>query len=187
VSRFEVLDTPLSALKVLVRLPIQDSRGYFERLFCTSELRPFLPAEKRIEQVNHTLTITRGTVRGMHFQHPPHAEVKIVSCLRGEVFDVAVDLRRESPTFLRAHGTTLSAENHQSMLIPERFAHGFQTCTDDVELLYFHTAAYRPDDEGGLNALDPRLDIPWPEPICERSARDLAYPFLTDGFAGLDP
>jgi dTDP-4-dehydrorhamnose 3,5-epimerase len=185
--RIEVLDTPLGSLKVLVRLPIEDNRGYFEPMICSAELHPLFPPNRRIEQVNRSLTVTRGTVRGMHFQRPPYAEVKVVGCLRGEVFDVAVDLRRGSPTFLRVHGTTLSAENHRSLLIPEGFAHGFQTLTPDVELLYFHTAVYRPDYEGGLNALDPRLGSPWPEPISERSARDLTFPFLTDGFTGMMP
>ena len=97
------------------------------------------------------MTASRGTVRGMHFQHPPHAETKFVSCLRGEVFDVAVDLRNGSPTFLHWHAEILSADNHRTLVIPEGFAHGFQTLSDDCEMLYFHTAAYNPEAEGGLN------------------------------------
>ena len=107
-------------------------------------------------QINHTLTGRRGTVRGMHYQRPPHAETKFISCLRGEVFDVAVDLRHDSPTFLRWHAEVLSAENHRTLVVPEGFAHGFQTLAEDCELLYLHTAAFAADSEGALNANDPR-------------------------------
>ena len=121
----------------------------------------------------------------MHFQFPPHAEMKLVTCLRGEVFDVAVDLRQNSPTCLKWHAARLSADNHKTLVIPEGFAHGFQTLTDECEMLYFHTAAYQPDAEGGLNALDPAFSIDWPLPITERSARDQAHASLTAGFTGL--
>ena len=126
-----------------------------------------------------------GAVRGMHFQYPPYAETKIVSCLKGEIFDVAVDIRLDSPTFLRWHGEVLSAENRKSLLIPEGFAHGFQTLTDDCELLYLHTAPYTPEAEGALNAQDPRLDITWPCAITEMSDRDRSHPFVGDDFAGV--
>ena len=112
----------------------------------------------------------------MHFQHPPHAETKFISCLTGEVFDVAVDLRRGSPTFLLWHAEILSADNHKTFIIPEGFAHGFQTLTKDCEILYLHTTAYRADAEGGLNASDPRLGIQWPLSIAEQSARDSHIP-----------
>ena len=165
-SCFEILNTPLQRLKLIQRNPIGDHRGYLERMFCTEELQSLIPG-RGIVQINHTLTARRGTVRGLHFQYPPHAETKIVSCLRGEVFDVAVDLRQGSPTFLHWHAEILSAANHKTLVIPEGFAHGFQTLTEDCELLYFHTAAYHPDAEGGLNAQDPRLDIRWPEAVME--------------------
>lgn len=183
-SRFDILDTPLAGLRVLQRKPIGDSRGYLERLFCSEELQALAPS-KYIAQINHTLTASRGTVRGMHLQHPPHAEIKFVSCLRGEVFDVAVDLRHNSPTFLRWHAVLLSADNHKTLVIPEGFAHGFQTLTDDCEMLYFHTAAYQAGAEGGLNAQDPRLAIQWPLPVFGLSPRDAAHPLLDDNFAGL--
>jgi dTDP-4-dehydrorhamnose 3,5-epimerase len=121
----------------------------------------------------------------MHFQYPPYAETKIVSCLHGEVFDVAVDLRRGSPTFLHWHAEILSAENHRTLLIPEGFAHGFQALSEDCELLYFHTAAYQPSSEGGLNAQDPRLQIRWPQAVIELSSRDAAHPLLDEGFVGV--
>jgi dTDP-4-dehydrorhamnose 3,5-epimerase len=182
--RFETSDTPLRGLKILQRKPIADSRGYLERLFCAEELQTLIPGTG-IAQINHTLTTKRGAVRGMHFQYPPHTETKFVSCLRGEVFDVAVDLRRTSPTFLHWHAENLSADSHKTLLIPEGFAHGFQTLTDDCEMLYFHTAAYRSEAEGGLNAQDPLLAIRWPTAITEMSPRDAFYPILTSDFSGM--
>ncbi len=183
-TRFDILDTPLSGLRVLQRKPVGDSRGYLERLFCSEELQALAPG-KHIEQINHTLTASRGTVRGLHFQRSPHAEIKFVSCLRGEVFDVAVDLRHNSPTFLCWHAEVLSADNHKTLVIPEGFAHGFQTLTDDCEMLYFHTAAYQPRAEGGLNPQDPRLAIQWPLPVAGLSPRDAAHPLLGDDFTGV--
>ena len=183
-SSFDILDTPLQGLKVIERKPIGDHRGYLERLFCAEEMQSLIHG-KGIVQINHTLTARRGTVRGLHFQYPPHAEIKLVSCLHGEVFDVAVDLRQGSPTFLQWHAEILSAGNHKTLLIPEGFAHGFQTLTGECELLYFHTAAYRPSAEGGLNVRDPRLDIGWPVPVLELSSRDAAHPPLTDAFIGV--
>lgn len=185
-SRFEILDTPIAGLLVLQRRPLGDQRGYLERLFCSEELAHFL-AGKGIVQINHTLTARRGTVRGLHFQYPPHAEVKFVSCLRGEVFDVAVDLRQDSPTFLQWHAERLSADNHRSLVIPEGCAHGFQTLTDDCEMLYFHTAAHVPAAEGGLHALDPLLAIAWPLAVEGLSTRDAGHPLLTDAFTGVSP
>lgn len=178
--------TPLDGLSVLQRHPIGDQRGYLERLFCQETLQPLI-GERRIVQINHTLTTKAGTVRGLHFQHPPHAEMKLVSCLRGEVFDVAVDLRQDSPTFLRWYATNLSAENHRSLIIPEGFGHGFQALTDQVELLYLHTAAYHPEAEDGINALDARLAIAWPLPVGERSTRDKSLPGLDTLELGLSP
>jgi dTDP-4-dehydrorhamnose 3,5-epimerase len=185
-GRFDVLETPIAGLRVLQRKPMGDSRGYLERMFCAEELDALL-AGRRIVQVNHSLTGYRGTVRGMHFQRPPHAETKFVSCLRGEVFDVAVDLRRDSPTFLHWHAEVLSSDNHRTLVIPEGFAHGFQALTDGCEMLYFHTAAYHADAEAGLNSLDPRLAIAWPLPVQNRSHQDSAHPLLNDDFAGVAP
>jgi dTDP-4-dehydrorhamnose 3,5-epimerase len=183
-STFDILDTPLEGLKVLQRNPIGDHRGYLERMFCAEELRAFIPG-RSIVQINHTLTVRRGTVRGLHFQYPPHSETKVVSCLRGGVFDVAVDVRHGSPTFLCWHGETLTAGNHKTMLIPEGFAHGFQTLTEDCEMLYFHTAQYKRSAEAGLNAQDPRLGIHWPEAVVELSSRDAAHPTVTESFRGV--
>lgn len=185
-SRFNLHDTAIAGLRVLQRKPLGDSRGYLERMFCAEELEPLM-AGRRIVQVNHTLTATHGTVRGLHFQYHPHTESKFVCCLRGEVLDVAVDLRRDSPTYLHWHGETLSADNHRTLVIPEGFAHGFQTLTDDCEMLYFHTAPFRADAEGGLHPEDPRLAIHWPLPVRNLSARDAAHPLLDNHFFGVSP
>jgi dTDP-4-dehydrorhamnose 3,5-epimerase len=141
---------------------------------------------KSIAQINHTITRKKGAVRGLHFQHPPHAETKVVSCLRGEIFDVAVDLRSGSPTFLQWHGEILSAGNRKSMLIPEGYAHGFQALTEDCELIYLHTAAYHPEAEGALNVADPRLNIAWPLPFVDLSDRDRSHPLIDKIFHGID-
>jgi len=183
-ERFDLGDTTLAGLRVLQRRPLRDERGYLERLFCTAELDPLL-AGRRIAQINHTLTMRRGTVRGMHYQLAPFAETKFVSCVRGEVLDIAIDLRPASATFLQWHGERLSAENHRTLVIPEGFAHGFQTLCDDCEMLYFHTAAYAPAAERGLNPRDPALSIVWPLPITELSERDAAHPLITSGFSGV--
>jgi len=182
--RLTLEPTALGGVHVLQRLPIGDARGYLERLFCDNELAAWLEGGG-IRQVNHTLTATAGTVRGLHFQRAPHAEAKIVSCLRGEVFDVAVDLRRGSPTFLQWHGERLSAANHRTLLIPPGVAHGFQTLVADCELLYFHTMPHAPDAEGGVHAEDPRLGVAWPLPVEGLSPRDRSHPPLTADFQGL--
>lgn len=183
-KRFDLLDTPIECLKILRRKPLVDERGFLERMFCASELEGLFGCGAAL-QVNHTLTRLRGTVRGMHFQHPPHAEIKLVSCLRGEVFDVAVDLRRSSPTYLQWHGCVLSADNQLSMAIPQGFAHGFQTLCDDCEMLYFHSTAHNPGAEGALHPLDPKLAISWPLEISAMSPRDAAHPLLDERFEGL--
>ncbi len=183
-KRFSVLQTPIAGLILLERTRLGDSRGFLERLFCRDELSGMLNG-KPIVQINHTLTSKAGTVRGLHFQSPPFAETKFVSCMIGEVFDVAVDLRQHSPTFLSWHAEVLSASNGRTLVIPEGFAHGFQTLVNNCEMLYLHTAAYSAEAEGGLNAQDPLLAIDWPKPITEQSPRDRAHAMLGDDFPGV--
>lgn len=182
-ERFDLADTQLSGLTLIQRKPIGDERGYLERLFCAAELRDLFG--KAVAQVNHTSTLRTGTVRGLHFQMPPHAEAKLVCCLRGKVFDVAVDLRRGSPTFLRWHSEILSGDNYKALLIPVGFAHGFQTLSDDCDMLYLHSEAYDPGAERGLSAVDPRLAIRWPIPMTDQSPRDAGHPPLTAEFGGV--
>lgn len=183
-NRFEIRPTAIAGLHVLERRPIADQRGFLERMFCADDLAAIL-GRRKIVQINHSFNAKAGTLRGMHFQHPPHAECKIVSCLRGEIFDVAVDIRRGSPTFLQWHGEVLSPTNWKSLFIPEGFAHGFLSLTEESEILYLTTQAYCPSAEGGLNAMDPRVGIRWPAEIVEVSDRDGRQAFLAADFEGV--
>ncbi|HDX8401726.1 dTDP-4-dehydrorhamnose 3,5-epimerase family protein [Aeromonas dhakensis] len=183
-SRFTITSLPLSGLKLIKRQPLGDQRGYFSRLFCANELAA-AGWHRPIVQLNHTYTDQCGTVRGLHFQHSPHLEMKLVTCLQGKVWDLAVDLRRDSSTYLCWHAEILSAQNNCSLLIPEGFAHGFQTLSDKVELLYCHSEFYSPETESGLNIFDPRLSIDWPLPPHNLSVRDEAFPFIDDTYFGV--
>jgi dTDP-4-dehydrorhamnose 3,5-epimerase len=183
-GRFDVSETNLPGVLVLHRKPHVDERGWFERLYGAADLADVV-GPRSIVAVNRTLTRARATVRGMHYQVAPSAEAKIVSCLRGAIFDVAVDLRRDSPTFLRWHGEVLTAENSRSLFIPEGFAHGFQAVADDCEVLYFHTAAYDPGAERGVHPLDPRVAIAWPLPVEHLSERDASHQALAAEFDGI--
>jgi len=183
-GRFALTNLPLSGLTLVERRCIGDARGWLSRIFCAEEMAA-AGWTWPIAQINHTLTAARGTVRGMHYQNPPQAEAKLVSCLHGEIWDVAVDLRAGSPTFLQWHGERLSADNGRALLIPPGFAHGFQTLSGGVELLYCHSAPYAPAAEGGLHALDPRLAIRWPVEIERLSDRDAGHPWIGPGFEGL--
>ncbi len=184
-SRFDVIKTGMAGLLVIERQVIIDARGSFTRLFCSEELSGFGWAHP-IAQVNHTITSQRGTVRGFHFQRPPHAEIKQVTCIRGEVWDVAVDVRKNSPTFLRWHAERLSLENRRSLIIPPGFAHGFQALTEGVELIYFHSSAYQPIHEAGLDVRDAKLSVSWPLPIVGLSERDQAHPAIDFRFEGVE-
>ncbi len=183
-ANLDFFNTPLAGLEVVQRKPIEDARGYLSRFFCAEEFKR-AGLYKSISQINHTLTHKKGAVRGLHYQKPPHTEIKVVSCLKGEIFDVAVDLRKNSPTFLRWHGEVLSAKNQRSLLIPEGFAHGFQTLTEDCELIYLHTSPYVQGAEEALNVADPRLGITWPLAITELSDRDRLHPMITPDFEGI--
>ena len=178
-------ETKLNGSYLIKRENYKDKRGSFDRIFCQTNLKNILKT-KNICQINRTLTKKEGTVRGLHFQHSPHAEVKIVSCLKGKVWDVAVDIRKGSPTFLKYHSVVLSEENLESFFIPEGFAHGFQTLTNDCEMLYFHTADYNVESEGTINALDHRLKIKWPKIITDQSERDNNHPMLKENFLGIE-
>ena len=183
-SRFDFIPTPLSDLKLVQRKVTEDHRGFLSRFYCVEEFAA-AGINKPVAQINHTLTRKKGAVRGLHFQHPPYAEIKLVSCIKGEIWDVAVDLRRDSPTFLRWHGEILSAENRISLLIPEGYAHGFQALSEDCELIYLHTAAYHHEAEGALNVIDPRINITWPLPIEDISERDRSHPFVSHAYQGI--
>ncbi|KFN43124.1 dTDP-4-dehydrorhamnose 3,5-epimerase [Arenimonas oryziterrae] len=177
--------TPLSGLTVIETDTVADARGRFVRVFCDAELAALRPG-LHFPQINLSTTFARGSVRGLHFQRPPAAEAKLIRCLSGRVLDVAVDLRRGSPTYLRWHGVELSAEQPRQVFIPEGFAHGFQALTDDVQLLYLHTAAWNRDYENRLRYDDPRLAIDWPLPVTQVSELDRHAPLLDDQFEGVE-
>jgi dTDP-4-dehydrorhamnose 3,5-epimerase len=180
----KILGTPIADL-ILVESKFQtDERGSLTRLYCQEELGE-LVGKRQIVQINQSSTRTVGTVRGLHYQRDPHAEMKLVRCIKGKVWDVAVDLRAGSPTFLQWHAEELSAENAHMMVIPEGFAHGFQVLEEDSELLYLHTAFYTPAVEGGVRPTDPQLSIAWPMVPQDLSDRDLSHPLLTSEFTGL--
>ena len=183
-SRFSFTNLSLNGLNRIESWPVEDSRGSFVRMFCSEELKA-IGWDKPITQVNLTCTKFKGTVRGLHFQRQPYAEMKLVSCTHGEVWDVVVDLRANSKTFLQWHAEILSRKNGYSLLIPEGFAHGFQALTDEVQMLYFHSERYDPSSEGGLNPNDPLLNISWPLGITQLSSRDQAHPVLNSEFTGI--
>ena len=163
-----------------------DARGAFSRLFCQQELSALI-GPRRIVQINHSRTAAVGSVRGLHYQNPPAAEMKMVRCLKGRVWDVAVDLRRDSATFLRWHAAELSQDNMRMMVIPEGCAHGFQVLEANSELLYLHTAAYTPEAEGGVRYDDPVLGVPWPLAVTDISRRDAGLAPIEPAFEGLSP
>ena len=183
-SRFVINPLPIQGLKLVERHRLGDSRGFLSRIFCADELAK-AGWQKPIAQINHTYTAKRGTVRGLHYQHFPHTEMKLVNCLRGEVWDVAIDLRSDSHTFLQWYAERLSADNGRALLIPEGFAHGFQSLTDDCELLYLHTTAHSPRAEAGLRFDEPEIGITWPMPPTEISDRDMTHPWVNSDFRGV--
>jgi dTDP-4-dehydrorhamnose 3,5-epimerase len=183
-AAFRELRSPLPGLVLLERAAFADSRGAFRRLFCAAELAPFGWGAS-VAQINHSVTAHAGTTRGIHFQHSPHAEEKLVTCIAGRVWDVAVDLRAGSPTFLRWHAEELSAESGRALLLPKGFGHGFMALTDDAALIYVHSAPYAPQAEGGLHPLDPAISIAWPGEVRDLSAKDAGRPFVDGNFRGL--
>jgi dTDP-4-dehydrorhamnose 3,5-epimerase len=164
--------------------PIVDERGQFCRLFCENALGELL-RNRPIRQVNRSVNALAGTFRGFHFQFPPHGETKIITCSRGAVMDFALDLRAESPSFLKAISLELTEDNNRAILIPPGVAHAFQTLEDKTELLYFHDAFYSPASEGGVRFDDPFVKISLPLPISSISERDKSHAILDDSFKGL--
>lgn len=158
----------------LVRIELDrkgDERGFFARIFCKTEFE-----DRGLigdwNQVNGSLTGKKGTIRGLHFQYPPQAEVKLVRCVKGAIFDVGVDLREGSPTFGQWAGIELSETNGEMLYIPQGFAHGFQALEDDSEIIYFNSAPYSPEFECGLRFDDPDVGVDWPQQVSVVSERD---------------
>lgn len=171
--------TGFAGLFIYERALMLDKRGAFQRLYCESELRAFGVLDP-IKQINHSRSALAGIVRGLHFQLPPYEEQKIIFCTAGSVYDVALDLRKESATYLKCHTINLSYKRPISIVIPRGFAHGYQSLTSDCELIYLHTESHHPSHEAGINPFDVELDINWPMNAPYISPRDANLPSLSD-------
>ena len=177
-------ETKLAGSYLIDLEPYNDERGWFARTYSKDEFTK-TGFDGEWVQLNHSFTKQAGTVRGMHYQLPPFAEIKLVRCIAGQVFDVMIDLRKDSPTFLQWYGVELSAENKKMVYIPKGFAHGFETLCEDCELMYHHSDFYQPDSEGGIRYDDPLVNIQWPSEVISISVRDSAHPYLAKNFEGL--
>jgi len=163
---------------------LTDDRGWFTRFYCKDEFKE-IGHEKEWVQMNHSFTQKKGSIRGMHYQVQPFREIKMVKCIAGAVYDVIVDLREESSTFLKWFGTELSAKNRRMLYIPEGFAHGFQCIENNCELIYHHSEFYAPAAEAGLKYNDPLIKIEWPLTATTISPRDESHPLIDENFKGV--
>jgi dTDP-4-dehydrorhamnose 3,5-epimerase len=171
-------------LFLIEKKKLADERGFFERIFCPNELREFW-GERTVVQVNRSFTRDVGSFRGFHYQKAPFLEMKFVQCTKGKVLDIVIDLREGSETFLQVFSFELSADNNLCVIIPEGFAHGFQVLEENSELIYFHSAPYAKEFEGGINLQDPKIKITLPLPVKEMSLRDQEFKFIDENFKGL--
>jgi dTDP-4-dehydrorhamnose 3,5-epimerase len=159
----------------------EDHRGFFARFFCENEFKAHNLVSQYV-QINTSLTIAKGTLRGMHYQLQPSAEVKVVSCTKGSLFDVILDIRPDSPTFGKWYGTELTSENRTMMYVPRGFAHGFMTLQENTEVLYMVSAFYAPELERGIRYNDPGFNIQWPVNPVEISDKDKNWPNFDPAF-----
>lgn len=178
-KRFNIKKLDLEDLFLVERLTLGDERGFLSRIWCSNEMKE-VGWSGEIAQINHTYNQKCGTVRGLHFQKAPHEEKKLVTCIKGKIWDVAVDIRPNSPTYLKWHSEELSESNMRALMIPEGFAHGYQTLSDNVEILYCHSNFYHEGSEVGLNPSDPELSINWPIEITTISSRDANHPLIKE-------
>lgn len=173
------IETQLQGAFIIELDPRADERGFFARTFCAWEFSNY-GLEKEFVQCNLSLSRQKGTLRGLHFQHAPWCEAKLVRCVRGAIRDVIVDLRPNSSTFGRHEAVELSAENRRALYVPKAFAHGFQTLTDDCEVFYQMSSRHAPDAAGGIRAEDPALGIKWPLSVTQMSDKDRTLPLLSE-------
>jgi dTDP-4-dehydrorhamnose 3,5-epimerase len=148
-------------LKLLKTIPLVDNRGFFQRIYCNKELKKILKA-KKIKQINHSYTKKRGTIRGLHMQVGSFSEIKIIKCIKGKIFDVSVNMIKKSKNYLRYKSIVVSDKDNRLIIIPEGHAHGFQSITNNVEIIYFVTQYYSKNHEKSFNPLDPKIKIKWP-------------------------
>lgn len=173
------LKTPLEGSYLIKIEQIEDERGFFARSFCLNEFRA-MGLEINIAQCNVSFTKRRGTLRGLHYQSAPHEETKLVRCINGSIWDVIVDLRRNSATFGQWYSVELSSSNRLALYIPEGFAHGFQTLIDNTEVEYYMSEYFHADFAKGINWRDPSLAISWPLNVTDISLRDQSFPMLVE-------
>jgi dTDP-4-dehydrorhamnose 3,5-epimerase len=177
-------ETKLKGAYIVDITPRTDDRGFFARTFCAKEFAEN-GLNTNIVNTNHSMSIGRGLIRGMHFQRPPFAEAKLIKCIRGAIFDVIIDIREGSPTFLQWFGIELNADNRAMLYIPEGFAHGFQSLTDETEILYQVTNFYHKECEGGIHHKEPMVDVAWKLPVGLVSEKDNNLAFIDHTFKGI--
>lgn len=177
--------TPLDGAYTIDLDRLGDERGFFARVFCTEEFSKIGLIDSFV-QINNSLTGDKGTLRGMHYQLPPAAEVKVVRCIQGVLFDVILDLRPDSSTFGEWFGETLTAENRRMMYVPKGFAHGFITLEENTEAFYLAGAAYDPEQERGIRYNDPRFNIEWPMEPAAVSDKDNNWPDFDPQWHGVE-
>ena len=180
----KIIETEIKGLFIIIHKKLEDDRGFFTRTYCKNMFSE-ISFEKEFVQFNHSFNIQKGTVRGMHYQKPPFSETKLIRCVQGSIFDVAVDIRQNSPTFLQYFGVILSEKNMTSILIPEGFAHGFQALENNSSLIYHHTAFYKPEADAGIRHDDSQININWQLPVINLSKKDMSYPLLNTNFKGI--
>jgi dTDP-4-dehydrorhamnose 3,5-epimerase len=180
----DFIPTPLKGAYIIDPEVRKDNRGAFFRTYCKKEFAK-IEFTKEWVQMNHSVNLIKGTVRGLHYQIPPFSETKLIRCIKGKIWDVIIDIRKLSPTFLQSFSMELSAENKKMLFIPEGFAHGFQTLENDCELIYNHSSFYNPESESGLRFDDPTLNIKWNISVSELSERDKNHPLIDNSFNGI--
>lgn len=178
------IETDIAGIYEFKKEVFRDERGMFERLFDTSLFDPYLNGEK-IVNINHSVTTDIGVVRGLHLQRAPFQEIKVIQALKGRVVDIAVDMRKDSPSFLKHILIELSPDLSNGVILPQGVAHGFQVLEGKAELLYFHTERYAKESEYGFNIKDPALGIQLPLPIKFMSEKDHSYAFINNDFEGI--
>ena len=170
-------ETPLAGAYLIDLEPHRDERGFFARTFCRHEFESY-GLNPKVAQCNISYNLKGGTVRGMHYQKPPHSEAKLVRCVRGEIQDVIVDLRPDSNTYRQHFSVELSADSRRALFVPEFFAHGFQTLVDETEVEYQMSEFYDPASSAGFRYDDPAFHFKWPKEVSVISAQDLAWPLF---------
>lgn len=176
-NRFVFEKTIIEGVYTITPKKIRDNRGYYERYFCSDEFKE-VGFNNTVRQINHSQTIARGVIRGFHYQKKPYEETKLVRCIKGGIFDVALDVRKDSPTFLQYVSCELTEENSKYMLIPKGVAHAFQTLTDISEVLYLVDREYQPSIDVAINPLDPTIEIDWPVEVNKELSKEVTQGFI---------